>query len=345
MYKSLSLLGILLVVLLFSFQNGDGILSKTFDLEIDEMSFEDLRISLGADKNSYYMGSYDAEKSKLGLELIKKGRAKRKLFNSKAISSYFVCTDCHNLTREFENATDQDPESRLAFAQKNNLPFLPASTFWGIYNRQTFYNDDYIKKYGEIIIKAKNSLPESIQVCAKYCSSGRFLKDWELEAIMHYFKENELRLKDLGFSNSLKNLIAQIKEMNVGQKRDLLKIIDNSYIQGYSAHFAETMPRDDRNYGVGGNVQKGKYIYEKACLHCHLDGRVAFLKLDNDKLSAQMFLKNKTNYSDLSLYQIIRQGTYAMPGRNQYMPRYTKDKMSDQQAEDLMAYLNELAEK
>lgn len=345
MYRFLSLLSILLVAILVSFQNGNVEITKFTLTTVDDVSLEDMRISLGAEKSSFYMENFDEEKVELGLDLIKNGRAKRKLFKSKAISSYFVCTDCHNLTQEFDNPADQDPKNRLAYAQKNNLPFLPASTFWGIYNRKKFYNDDYIKKYGDIITKAKNSLPQSIQVCAKYCSSGRYLKNWELEAIMHYFKKTELRLKDLNLTNAQKNLVAKVQELSTEEKKELLKSIDDSYTKGYSAHFLETMPRDDRKYGVGGNVQNGKYIYNNACLHCHLDGRVTYLKLDNDKLSAQMFLKNKTNYTDLSVYQIIRQGTYSMPGRNQYMPRYTKDKMSDQQIEDLLAYLNELAEK
>jgi hypothetical protein len=345
MYKIISTVSILLAIMLFSFQNEEREISKYADLEVDDLKLDELRLSLGAEKSSFYMENFDPEKSKLGLELIRKGRSKSKLFKSKSISLYFVCTDCHNLVKEFDNPADQNPNNRLEYAQKNNLPFLPASTFCGIYNRSSFYNDDYIKKYGEVINNAKNSLPESIQVCAKYCSSGRYLKEWELEAIMHYFKENELRVKDLNLSSSIKKSIAGILDMNKEEKEELLKTIDISYTSGYSAHFLETMPRDDRKYGAGGNTKKGKYIYDNACLYCHLDGRVTFLKLDSDKLSAQMFLKNKTNYSDLSLYQIIRQGTYAMPGRNQYMPRYTKDKMSDQQIEDLMAYLNELAEK
>ncbi|MGJ8661372.1 MAG: c-type cytochrome, partial [Bacteroidota bacterium] len=196
-----------------------------------------------------------------------------------------------------------------------------------------------------IINKAKTSLPESIQVCAKYCSSGRNLKDWELEAIMHYFKKTELTLGDINLTGDQLAQISQIGTLNAEQKKDLLQSIENSYTKGYSAHFLETMPREDRKYGAGGNVENGKYIYDNACLYCHLDGRVTYLKLNDDKLSAQMFMKHKTGYDDLSIYQIIRQGTYAMAGRNQYMPRYTKDKMSDQQIEDLVAYLKQLAEK
>jgi len=345
MNKFLLALCVIFIIVLYSFNSGESEWKKVLNSDTENLSLEAVRLALGADKGSFHMENFDPEKAKIGLELILKGKTKRGFFKSKVISSYFVCTDCHNVGREFKNSSDQNPSSRLDFAKVNNLPFLPASTFWGIYNRTSFFNDDYIKKYGDIIKDAKQSLPGSIQVCAKYCSSGRYLKSWELEAIIHYFKANELKIKDLSLTNNQKDAISRIQSLSETEKSDLLASINNSFTQGYSAHFAETMPRDDRKYGVGGDVDNGKFIYEKACLHCHLDGRVTYLKLGNDKLSAQMFLKNKSTYDDLSVYQIIRQGTYAMPGRNQYMPRFTKDKMSDQQIEDLMAYLTQLAEK
>ncbi len=344
MNKVIVLLSVASLVMLYSFKQVRVEWKTEGTFFTSQSNLEEVTIALGDEKSSFYRMSFDEEKATLGLELIKKGRAKRGAFKSKAISSYFVCTDCHNLVKEFDNPADQNPENRLNYARKNDLPFLPASTFWGIYNRKSFYNDDYVKKYGEIINKAKTSLPESIQVCAKYCSSGRYLKDWELEAIMHYFKQTELKISDLNLSEDLIEKISQIGEMSANQKKELLKAIDNSYTKGYSAHFSETMPRDDRKYGEGGDIENGKFIYKKACLYCHLDGRVTYLKLNDDKLSAQMFMKHKTGYDDLSIYQIIRQGTYAMAGRNQYMPRFTKDKMSDQQIEDLMAYIKQLAE-
>ncbi|MFA7273383.1 MAG: cytochrome c [Crocinitomicaceae bacterium] len=345
MNKILFFCTIAFLILLFSFSIERGEWTSVNENTLDEMSLDEVRMALGGEKSEHYMADYNPEKARIGLELILNGKRKKGLFKSKAISSYFVCTDCHNLNAEFSDAADQNPVDRLDYARKNKIPFLPGSTFWGIYNRKTFYNDDYVKKYGELIDKAKNSLPASIQVCAKYCSSGRNLKDWELEAIMHYFKQTELHLKDIRLTFDQKQSLANLQKLSTEEKKELLKEIESKYTSGYSAHFMETMPRDDRKYGAGGDAEKGKYIYDNSCLFCHLDGRVTYLKLDNDKLSAKLFLKNKTNYSDLSIYQIIRQGTYAMPGRNQYMPRFTKDKMSDQQIEDLMAYLNQLAEK
>ncbi len=314
-------------------------------IQPDDLTVEEAIVALGGEKYRHSLKDADHSKALIGKELIEKGRVKKGIFKSKLISPYFVCTDCHNIGREFDKANEQSPDKRLAFAKKNDLPFLPGSTFWGIYNRTDFYNDDYIKKYGEIIQKAKRSLEASIQVCAKYCSAGRTMKDWEVEAIMHYFKENELKLKDVNLTENQKKNIFKAEQLTTEEKQELLKVLKSSHVQGYSAHFDVAMPRENRKYGESGNVENGKFIFENACLYCHRDGRVTFLKLDDDKLTAKMFVNHMKGYSDKSIYQITRFGTYTMAGRNQYMPRYTKDKMSDQQIEDLMAYIRQLAEK
>ena len=67
--------------------------------------------------------------------------------------------------------------------------------------------------------------------------------------------------------------------------------------------------------------------------------------LDNSKLTGKFFLKYMKGYTDQSLYQIIRWGTYPKAGRKQYMPQYSKEKMSDDQIEDLIAYMKKLSEK
>ena len=65
------------------------------------------------------------------------------------ISKYYVCTTCHNLEIEDPDLRVSDPETRLTFAKENDLPFLQGSTFKGIVNRESWYNDDYVKKYGD----------------------------------------------------------------------------------------------------------------------------------------------------------------------------------------------------
>ena len=86
-------------------------------------------------------------------------------------------------------------------------------------------------------------------------------------------------------------------------------------------------------------------MFEKACLFCHQNGRVAYLELSKDDITANMFLNHMKGYTDLSLYQILRWGTHPKDGRKQYMPMYTKEKMSDQQIEDIIAYLRTLTKK
>ena len=61
---------------------------------------------------------------------------------------------------------------------------------------------DCLKKYGEMTLNARDTLSNAIQLCSKYCSSGRYLKDWELDALMHYFKKNELKVNDIDLTDS-----------------------------------------------------------------------------------------------------------------------------------------------
>ncbi|MFT6981718.1 MAG: mono/diheme cytochrome c family protein [Crocinitomicaceae bacterium] len=326
----------------FKFKNENGTYRT---MNVQKANVSDVLKFLGDDEMVHSMVSFDAEKARIGEELILDGRTKVDGKYSKRISKYFVCTDCHNLGREFEVLTDESAEARLNYADENGLSFMPGSTFWGMYNRTSFYNNDYEKKYGALIVDSRDTLQNAVQLCSKYCSSGRYLEDWELESIMHYYKKNELKIEDLSLSeNDMKNVqkYAKLKE---GEKKDLIETIKNSYVQGYGATFLPTMPTDKRKYGEGGNPETGKKIYDKSCLHCHSSGRVTNLKLDHSSLTGGMFWRNIKKYSDKSLYQIVRHGTYSKTGRKQYMPLYTEEKMSDEQLNDLVAYIKQLAKK
>ena len=321
--------------------------------EVDQWGVEETLIKLGDSAYNHHMADFDPEKAEMGKDLVFKGFTIYKGKKSKRISPYFVCTDCHNTQREtglgqdlgMIHAKENESQKRLDYAIKNDLPFLPGSTLWGIYNRTSFYNGDYRKKYDGLVDKAKEDLPEAIQVCSKYCSSGRILKDWELEAMMHYFKSEELKIKDLGLvPNNKKNLLKH-HSLDNSEKRDLINTIKSQYFQAYPASFSYTMPKDKRGYGKNGNPENGKELFERSCLHCHGEKRVTYLGLDNSKLTGKFFLKYMKGYTDQSLYQIIRWGTYPKAGRQQYMPQYSKEKMSDDQIEDLIAYMKKLSEK
>lgn len=314
-------------------------------MDVSQLAVADVLLMLGDDSLIHHIDQLDPQLVKTGEDLVLNGFTTRDGKSTKRISTHFVCTDCHNLTREFEDISNDDSEDRLAYAKANDLAFLPASTFWGMYNRTSFYNKDYVKKYGDLVINARDSLANATQVCAKYCSSGRFLEEWELDAMMHYFKSLELKIKDLGLSQSTLKNIRKYGNLNANEKNELIDKIKSAYIHKYDATFLETMPNDERKLGEGGDVENGETIYEESCMHCHGGARVTYLSLGKNKLDARMFWYNRESYKDQSLYQIVRHGTYSKPGRRQYMPLYTEEKMSDSQLNDLMAYLKQLAER
>ncbi|MFT7452934.1 MAG: hypothetical protein ACI9VN_003670, partial [Patescibacteria group bacterium] len=219
---SFSLLAVFGIGVLHDFQK------ETVQEEMDpnEFTMEEAIALLGGENVAHKMEAVDYTKAELGRQLIFTGQTKRGVFKSKVISPYFKCIDCHNVKNEFMDARNNKPENRLEHAINQNLLFLPASTLWGIYNRKAFYNGDYTKKYGEVISEAKASLPEAIQVCAEYCSAGRKLKNWELDAIMHYFKSKELKLKDLPIDGNTKKNILNVGKLTEKEKTKFLQILE-----------------------------------------------------------------------------------------------------------------------
>ncbi|MDG1331995.1 MAG: cytochrome c [Crocinitomicaceae bacterium] len=318
--------------------------AKIDQIDPNTYSIEQVLNMLGEEPMIHSIPQVDLAKAKVGEDLIFKGYTVRDGKKSKRISNYFVCTDCHNMTSEFADISSQDASERLHYAKENGLPFLPGSTLWGIYNRTSFYNDDYVRKYGDLVTNARDTLANAVQLCSKYCASGRYIEDWELESIMHYFKKNELHVSDINIPDKDKYALIN-GTLTEDQKVNLAKSIKEAYVQGYGATFLETMPRNERPYGKGGNVGNGKLIYEKACMFCHENKRVTYLHLDDGKLSARFLWRNRKKYTDQSIYQIVRHGTYSKVGRKQYMPHFTKEKMSDAQLNDLVAYIKQIAKR
>lgn len=312
--------------------------------QIEEQNVADIELALGGEKSNHYMNEFDQELAEVGEKLIKEGKASYNGKNGSIISSHFNCTDCHNLVKETESITDLDPQHRLDYLVENELPYTPGSTFFGIYNRSNYYNDDYDKKYGDLVIDARDTLENAIQLCAEYCASGRPLVDWELNAIMHYYKSTELKIKDLGLSKAELSQVQTAVESGKKMK-EALEVLKSHYVSEYGATFTGAKGESDRKYGEGGDVENGKKIYESGCMYCHGNSRVTFLNLNDDVLSGNYLWKHRKGYDDLSVYQVVRWGTYPIVGRQQYMPLYTKEKMSKDQLEDLMSYIKELANK
>lgn len=295
---------------------------------------------LGDPAPNHALPARTAEQIEWGRQLVFEGKVTNppEGKSSKFISPYFSCTSCHNSVREESDITTTDPEDRLAYAEANNLPYLQASTFWGIANRRTWYNDDYVLKYGDLVKTAEHSLRASTQLCAQECSQGRALEEWELDAIVAYYWSVELTLADLHLTKDDWNTL------NHGAPQAALDMLHTKYMRNSPATFGK-LPQDLRaGYGLQGRPDKGKILYEHACQHCHRPEGESDVILDNYPSTFKWLKRNMFRYDDLGLYHIVRKGTYADKGWRPYMPHFTEQKMSDQQVEDLRVYIEQMAE-
>ncbi|MEQ8907857.1 MAG: cytochrome c [Vicingaceae bacterium] len=281
----------------------------------------------------------DSATIRRGFELVHQGRTigpdgKR----SKYISKYYFCTSCHNQVQEDPVLFEMNPETRLEYAAKNDLKFLPASTFLGIANRESWYNDDYYKKYGDLVKPANKSLAEATQLCAKVCSSGRYLEEWELEAILAYYWDIQLKLGDLGLTKQ------EWAQLNSSQnKQDARALLKSKYALRSPATFGDVPADKSKGFSYSGDPKKGEKIYSLSCMACHQEGGVSDVSFDYSKLTFQKFLRNLDHTDAYNLYEICRYGTYADKGKPRYMPLYPKERMSDKQLEDLRAYIEQEA--
>lgn len=260
------------------------------------------------------------------------------------LSNHFVCTSCHNIVKEHDDLTSIDPQERLEYAVKNNLPFLQGSSLYGLVNRASFYNGDYVKKYGDKAIKAHNDIREAIQLCAIECAQGRRLKTWELESVLAYLWTIQLKIEDLNLTTDEQSMIE--KAINTGDNQsEAIALIQSKYRKDSPATFGT--PPDDISRGydhLEGNASNGKLIYKMGCQHCHENRRYSFLELDDSKLTFNYLKRKMKRHNRFSFYWVSRYGTKPLPGKKAYMPHYTLERMSDQQLEDLRAFIDQEAD-
>lgn len=285
------------------------------------------------------IGAIDPVKVRLGMQLVNEGRATFEGKKSSFISKFYVCTDCHSLEREDPILTAHDPDARLRMAIEENNSFLQGTTFWGIVNRETFYNDDYKIKYGALVDDARHSLEGSIQLCAKECSSGRYLEQWEVDAIIHYYWNMQLTLGDLDLSDD-DWLWINSSARNTDHTKDIEKL-KGKYAQSSPAHFGDWPENTTEGYKVTAKPDPaiGKEIYERSCQTCHRKYGCSQLILESDKLTFAKFGRHLGRNTKYNLYEIIRKGTHAELGHRQYMPMYPMERMSDWQVECLRAFM------
>ena len=315
------------------------------------MPVEELLIKLGAPTPAHYIANPTKEDIERGRDLVFDNRTKNppKGERSSYISKFYRCTSCHNTQREDPVLTAADPEARLDYAIQHRLPFVQGSPFYGIVNRETWYNDDYVKKYGDLARKAHNSLDESIELCAVACSQGRHLKDWELTAFKAYFQTLGVKVGDLALTPAQNTTIAaalspsKTTANTATARTEAVALLRTKYELASPAHFF-TRPADKKDgYGKKGNTARGKAVFDLACQHCHRPNGESMVILDDTKLVYEQLRRNLTKDNAYCLYEIIPYGTHSHEGHRPYMPMYPRERMSEQQVEDLRAYIVERA--
>lgn len=335
---------------LFSGLLAGGILATTFSfipapekfvLKEDQRVYDILQ-QLGAAPAQHLVDtSVEGVSAERGRELVHVGiTAKPSGGKTSKQSAHFVCTSCHNMEREVADLSKADPQARLEYVKANNLPFLQGTALYGAVNRSSFYNGDYEKKYGDLVVPARNNLREAIQLCAIECSQGRRLEPWEMESILAYLWTIDLKVEDLILTDSERKKIEQALNKPQTDRQAAIGLIQSKFLAGAPATFVT--PPKDRNTGYAvtePDPANGKDIYELSCLHCHEGKRYSYFNLDHSTNTFKFLEKHFGQYTRYSTYQVARYGTSPMPGKRAYMPNYTLEKLSDQQVEDLRAYI------
>ncbi|WP_235296448.1 c-type cytochrome [Portibacter marinus] len=257
---------------------------------------------------------------------------------TRRISKHFVCTSCHNIEREDPDLAVIDPQARLEYTAEKGIPFLQGSPLYGIVNRDSFYNDDYEKKYGDLVFVARNNLRQAIQLCSTECSQGRLMNDWEVESVLMYLWTLELKLEDLNIDTQEEEKIARAIENNEAT-HEIAELIKSKYMVTSPAHFVAPPVQRAERATPDGDAENGAIIYENSCMYCHDNRRYSFFNLDYSDLTFRNLRNNLDEYHERSIYQVARYGTSPVAGKKAYMPQYTVEKMSEQMLEDLKTFI------
>lgn len=264
---------------------------------------------------------------------------------TKRQSKAFTCVACHNAEREFADLADISPNKRLDYAVEKELPFVQGSSFFGLVNRVTYFNGDYQQQFGAGAGAARADLRKAIQLCATEGAKGRALEAWELESVLAYMWTLQLKLSDLTLDADQREKI----EFAVKEKSSLARavnIIEDEYIDAMPAKFVEPMSYrtlDSQLARAEDRIARGGKIYKLACQHCHGGKRYSKLGLDSSAKTFKKLTKHLEEGHPYSVYKIVRQGSYQAGSKKAYMPRFTAEKLSDEQLIDLRIYIEHMA--
>jgi mono/diheme cytochrome c family protein len=287
---------------------------------------------------------------------------------SKPISKYFKCISCHNYEREDPVLTNQDPEARFEWIEKTGqeIYLLQGATMWGVVNRETFYPDYYAIYHHLCVPKGKkrpttpcgpllkvcgpgcrtmdpSSLEDAIQVCSAYCSAGRYLEQWELYALLTFFWDKEIRLKDLDLSPGEAAHVEAILTSPSPDPEYAKRL--RSFLAGKYARKSDNTFRGDFEstkytregsimvqYQDGarytGDSDRGGRLWRSSCARCH--------GTKNLPQKATHFTRDLAKF-----HKMLAKGTRRRD--KPYMPNFTLERLSRQQAADILLYLRQIA--
>jgi hypothetical protein len=165
--------------------------------------------------------------SRWGLELFRTGQVEKPPTGpspSDPLSPFYRCVDCHNNQREDRILTSQDPDMRVEWIESlrvepapagaHPLFLAPGTTLWGAVHRESFYNDSFAVYHSLIVTNDRpmdpTSLEDATQVCCKYCSVGRLAEEWEINSLLAYFWDLEIRLDDLDLPAKVSEAVVRV---------------------------------------------------------------------------------------------------------------------------------------
>jgi hypothetical protein len=310
--------------------------------------------------------------SSWGKELFINGQVKKQPTGprpSKPISKHFKCVACHNYEREDPVLTNQNPEARFAWIEKTGrgIYLLQGATMWGVVNRETFYPDYYAIYHHLCVPKGKkppstpcgpllkicgpgcrtmdqDSLEDAIQVCSAYCSAGRYLDEWELDALLAFFWDQEIRLKDLGLPPEQAAHVEAIltsPSPDPQYARGLRHLLAGKYAKkadntfrgdfkstGYTRQGSIVVEYEDGTKYTGESGRGGR-LWNLSCARCH--------GTKNLPQKANHFTKDLGKF-----HKMLAKGTRHRD--KHYMPNFTLERLSRQQAADILLFLRQIAQ-
>jgi mono/diheme cytochrome c family protein len=281
----------------------------------------------------------DSDSARRGREIVETGRTVGPDGSETSLQSReFVCTHCHVTSPEDSTLGDFDPDARLARAIAEDLPLLPGTTLYGVVDRGAWFNGDWALRYGELVEPARRDLRAATELCWVECSQGRAPEPWELDAVLAHLDQLSLRLRDLGSE------APTLEELQAAARSGDSEVVRRRLVEGSSGGSPATFGVPPKKHGrkggypgLVGDAARGGEVYARGCLHCHAKGGPGRHRLAETKMKYRELLMNMPRREHESFYEVIRLGT--KPHDGAYMPQFTMERMSDQQIEDLRAYL------